>query len=45
MLVLVLFFMTEALELVGKWEEARKVLLDTFEYARYGSGSAVEIHR
>ena len=44
MLASVLFFITEALELIGKLEEARKVLLDTCEYARYGFGSAVEIH-
>lgn len=38
-------FKTEALVLIGKWEEARKVRLDTIEYARYEFGSAVENHR
>ena len=39
------FFKAEALELVSKWEEARKVRLDTFEYARYELGSIAVIRR
>jgi len=45
-LVSVLMFLkAEALELMGKWNEASKVRLDTFEYARYGFGSSAEIRR
>jgi hypothetical protein len=45
-LVSVLMFLkAEALELIGKWNEASKVRLDTFEYARYGFGSSAEIRR
>ena len=40
-----MFFKAEALELVSKWEEARKVRLDTFENARYELENIAEIRR
>ena len=44
-LVLGLFLKKKELEFFGKWEEARREWLDTFEYARYGFRSAGKIRR